>query len=1178
MRCLLIIILALSGFFSPTQTGSAPPADPPRRPAVLVHCPRPTLDQWRGWVDLTYLRELNDRGFEVDYTDAHEDFSWDRVRRYDVLVIYTVPVESGHYFDNSPGRPPYRDAFVGIVERFLEQGGGVLLMARSLNAGETFEPLLEKWGAGIPYERIVEADPGKLAAMPRMSGRERLWFTDGVRKSPVSDGVEQVWLPLTTRYAAAETMPIRVDRAWRVVLRGSSTSRTEPILAQREWMLRPADARARKAGVGRPALLAIRDYKAGRIAFGATWPQYSIGQGTQWLYERRVLSAGIDGRPSHFGRLIENTLGWLAEPSLRSRPAASFRTDPQRLVPPNLRDGVREAFVRTSARPRSGASTRAALERGRLHRGLFGAQTELGAGVGSVADYARVARETGLDYVVFLEDARVLDEQKLARLTADCAQHSTEDLALYPGYHIETNAGSRMFLFGDGVRLPPRELLIGERLNQQNQNPQTGAYETRNVLIDWLNYRMLASGRVSVGYFGFSDRPSAPRIPDLRLYSALALRLYRDGRLVEDNLADYLRCAAGTIPPLPLAVHFVASPQALRAAAEGSVGLTFVRASSVEGLWSRLGYAGQYAAPNVFTSDGPLIEVWPEVDQVYTFAAEDFVSSAAYLPAPIVVRSEAGLDEIRIYDGDRLFRRLACGGAKSFELTLELTASVQKTLTLVAEDVDGGRAVSAARRAWNSDLAPVFCGDRVNHCDAAPLLAKGPGLFQAIRTPRIYGGETWDGGPTGERPVLRLDNAQRPILVSDLGSEGHNGFANLPLLVFADEGAVRVRSVLERLYDDAIPVVNPWHTYGPLAGTTRLWRAQLCFTAFDRPSVGPRPTGHPGLPLSAGATISMFESRVEFLETQRIDSLLLFRQHAYTGPFPVTLVHGKGVKILATYVLAPGEPIPRELAFATGEWVGYVGPESTNLAVLFNRGEPLRMTLHDGEGLVTRFFADLGGTQVVAGEQRRYEILSVVDPVDATAHGVPRAVDIVRQLGRPEGLELIRGGALDHATDVHQSGLIELAARDGAVALRVPRPAEPTGVPLPIRVHGLNPRASAGLFLEQGYVLGNYGPGRGRYRDLGFDRDGRVYVPLFPDLAAVTSVVIGHPVICDQPELWVQAMRKDDRGDESSWHVSLNNPTDRELRTTCRTGFELPGLKLPRMQVTVPAGGYLVLH
>jgi hypothetical protein len=130
---------------------------------------------------------------------------------------------------------------------------------------------------------------------------------------------------------------------------------------------------------------------------------------------------------------------------------------------------------------------------------------------------------------------------------------------------------------------------------------------------------------------------------------------------------------------------------------------------------------------------------------------------------------------------------------------------------------------------------------------------------------------------------------------------------------------------------------------------------------------------------------------------------------------------------------------------------------------------------------------------------------------------------------------------------------------------------------LPIRAHGLNPSTRAGLFLEQGYVLGNYGPGRGRYRDLGIDREGRVCVPLFPDLAAMTTVVIGHPVICDRSELRVQVTRKDDRGDDSSWHVSLNNPTERELRTSCRVGFDLPGLEPPRQQVTVPSGGYFVL-
>ena len=61
-------------------------------PSVLVHCPRPSVDQWSWWVDLQYLAELHEAGFEVDYTDRHEDFTWDRVRRYDVVVIATVPL------------------------------------------------------------------------------------------------------------------------------------------------------------------------------------------------------------------------------------------------------------------------------------------------------------------------------------------------------------------------------------------------------------------------------------------------------------------------------------------------------------------------------------------------------------------------------------------------------------------------------------------------------------------------------------------------------------------------------------------------------------------------------------------------------------------------------------------------------------------------------------------------------------------------------------------------------------------------------------------------------------------------------------------------------------------------------------------------------------------------------
>ena len=78
------------------------PAVEARHPSVLVHCARADVSQWYWWVDLDYLTELHDRGFEVDYTDRHADFTWERVRQHDVLVIYSVPLSAGKYFDNSP--------------------------------------------------------------------------------------------------------------------------------------------------------------------------------------------------------------------------------------------------------------------------------------------------------------------------------------------------------------------------------------------------------------------------------------------------------------------------------------------------------------------------------------------------------------------------------------------------------------------------------------------------------------------------------------------------------------------------------------------------------------------------------------------------------------------------------------------------------------------------------------------------------------------------------------------------------------------------------------------------------------------------------------------------------------------------------------------------------------------
>jgi hypothetical protein len=68
-RALVPIIVALCVICS-TYTSAAV-----RKPSVLIHCARSTVDQWYWWVDLDYLRELHASGFEVDYTDVHSDLT-----------------------------------------------------------------------------------------------------------------------------------------------------------------------------------------------------------------------------------------------------------------------------------------------------------------------------------------------------------------------------------------------------------------------------------------------------------------------------------------------------------------------------------------------------------------------------------------------------------------------------------------------------------------------------------------------------------------------------------------------------------------------------------------------------------------------------------------------------------------------------------------------------------------------------------------------------------------------------------------------------------------------------------------------------------------------------------------------------------------------------------------------
>jgi hypothetical protein len=691
---------------------------------------------------------------------------------------------------------------------------------------------------------------------------------------------------------------------------------------------------------------------------------------------------------------------------------------------------------------------------------------------------------------------------------------------------------------------------------------------------------MMPSGGVNIGYYGFADRPRSQRAVELRLYSMLAVRLFVEGVAVEDNLDAYLTTAAGTIPPSPVAVHLLSAPAMLGPQVRQRKGLTMLVGQRGRDAWAGLDYAGQYDAPGLFVSDGPLVEVWPRASMTYTFADEDWASGATRLTVPIVVRSAQGISELRIYDGERLFRRFDGEGREQFRLQLELPGSLQRTLTLVVEDVEGGRAVANAHRNWKGgSLAPIFCGDRINHCDASPMLAKGPGSIRVSGVPTIDAGFTWDGGPQGARPAFRPRGALRPTLRVRGGQEGERGFANLPRLVLADEGAVRVRVDLDTLYDEAIPVVNPWRTYGPLGGASRRLRSTVRYTEFDRPSVGPHPYLYPGFAERVGAVASIFENDVTILGDSIIESIELFRSGEDLGAGRVEMLHGRGDTLLAVHELPLSPRRARTLRLRKGDWFGLRSDGTLNRSLHINRGHPLLLRISADTVPTITVQADLQAAEAAAGDTWHFEVMSFVDPLDAPVEPVDRLVALAAYLSAPAPLEVLRGDAEQVGPENGgPAGLFEIAAEKGAAAVRVGRPSVPRGSPLALRVSGLNPRWSAGVYLRQGYVLGHYGPARNRYRAAAVDSEGRAYLALYPELSETTEVVVGHPVVADAHDLFVQVTSRRDRPGRGGWHVSVNNPTDRTVRARLWVAMPMPGLGSKEWTVSLPPGSYRVLE
>jgi len=1157
----LLVMSLFVGFAVPTTAENPPP---PSGPSILFCTPKGVA--LRPYLDLDWVGEIHNLGFQPDFTESSTELNWDRVSQYNVLVLYGVPEQDeGERNFLFPREGPRLDEYVRLVERYLDAGGGVLMMVHTDNADEGLRTLIEPWGARLPLEFYIETDESRIEQMPRMRGHEPIMRVDSILPSPITQGVRNLWLPYGEHYNASWTGPISVSDDWQVVVKGTPTSHTIPIDLTKTGIEAQPDPLVRPGGVKEPDLMAIREYKNGRIFLAAHEVPFSIGSGTQWLFNRRCLSRGMNGIESDVEQLILNTFRWLAEPSQASGAVGGYRATTRRLTPPNLRKGAKEKFEQTYW----------STDEQRLHRsnpadpvfrGLIGAQTEISGAKGSVAEYAAAAREAGLDFVIFSEQFSQLTPDTLEELGNQCKQHSNKKLLLLPGYKIFTNIGNHMFFAGHNLPWPREVILIGPKKSTLAVQRKEGepAQFLHWVLYDHERYE----GHI-VGYYNF-DHPRAMKVADLKLNSAAAIRFHRDGELVEDLTEEFLIAVEGTLTSMPVSFNLVQSPEEMIREVRRGNTLTYAQAASVDELVKTcLRWNSQYDGMNVFPSDGPIIHAWPETDRTAcTYGAETFVVDSELMESELHVTSDVGLKEIRVMNGRRQIRRFLPGGATSFHEVLNLPGIVQQNIVVIARDIQGGKAVSFPRRCWKpGSLCVAFCGDHVNDCGHG-LLARGIGMFRSHMFPEFPGGATWDGGPKGLRPVVHFGMAE-PVLTGSLGSEGI-GMNGIPVMESTDDQAIVVRSEKREVYGPETKPINSWHTYGPL-DPSRLLESVRRYTEYNRPLQGVQPTGWAAYCVRGGATMANFSCEVTFKKDQIIESLQL-QSSASKPRKSVAVVVGRG-KTFEEYDLEKAnEPIRDRID--TGDWFGIYSTETFNNVLFVNRSSPVILHVDaSGDHWQAALFADIGGREVKAGETFHHELFSVNEAIDTEARGPERFLRVLAYLERPDDLEVIRGKVLD------SPGYFDMKSEEnGPVELKVSRPAEPIAVTIPVRVRGLNPRWSAGLFQIAGHTTGNYTDGKEVYTSLGFDMEGYVHAALYPDYVPETHVVVGHPIVCDRDELVLEVMpRSSKTGPKYEWHIAVNNPTDEPVTANFRRGMDVPGLEFAPQKHTIPAGGYLNL-
>lgn len=1122
MRKLLPLLLSLTLLLAASLASAQ---DQPKLSVLFMHGsvseqPPGTETVWTitGFApDETLQNKLAAEGMTLGLSHFSTQLTLDFLQQFNVVVLLDFPMIERHQTVQAAIRE--KEA---LLRSYVERGGGLLLMGNTEYGMwglerdfEEMDRFLAPWDATVLHEQVGENSAALTLAS--LGAGEMAW-TGNVAKHPLTEGVRGLLYPLDFAWVYY-THPLQVGKDWTVLLKASPSAATYSVTLGGAGAS-GSKAPDKKPGVApaEPPLLAVREVGKGRVGLWPTIPSPYIIDAYHQFWGSGLTMEGTNAeKPSDGRRLLTNLLSWLGAPSTG---AFGGYTPPK--AEAGIGDEVGFQEVNWDQVKLEGKS------QPNCYRGLLGMRSNLSTGASSPQEMIAAAKAAGYHFAAFTEDLDQLTAAKLASLKQVCADACSETFMVYPGFAYKDESGNSWTAFGKQIDWPKDDWWSKAR---------PGAIVKNNFIFRGFQFMPLI----------MTDAGHNPEPVWLQgNFKGMAVFTYSGGKLLDDATPQYLKLSQMGFDLFPVVVHAVRSAAEVAAAAAAPQ-QTYVRWWELSDVISALSlnsaqHQGSYVWHRAsFVSSGPLVEDF----RVYNFGTADLaVPSNDRYRIHLSASSPKGLQEVALYDGPTLLRRVAVGGVKEWTGDWEGYQDKNRAFLAVLTDTAGGKAISAVRWTNVQEIMMVRCTDNLNTYPSGKFIVS---KFHALRGLESYIDR--QAGAFSYFPNLYVPETERPAVEQNLTACGRFGY----------------------LKDDVVNYYYP---------TT----ASANWNANDQPELAA-----PAVAIKGRTRTTLFTPRADGTSVYLVEGdYTSLRDQDLARPYLPAFGGQWTTGSETVYVARPNAPAyvarmePRKSSYGGSlDEVEYVA----NLAAL--GGARAIIPLSKGLDWSAMLGGDarcylganlaMPGKKLTKDQPLHWSYLAVWGPVNGTPDS-SFIEDVYAKLGLRGAPAYQVKPEIGKVLDTRFA--LRLQAQDGGFAGTITKANLPLN--LPVFIAGLNPRWPAGiLYLGKNTLqvpFWRFSKTGDRYIEY-VTVPGENQLQRFPITDGVgmlqvdtesgdRRVFIGNLLTCDDPEVFLSL----DDARPGKQAVSANNPTDKPVTVTLKPAPGFPLLGDWRHTVTLKPG------